>query len=111
MGVTPTCAGVLFPHTIQDPRSRDSTTAALKGCATGAAERGRSLMKRVVLAGLLSFLSALLLAQAPAPQAQPPVYEAYAIRFGVLPQFRVSGLVEGADRAGTLRNPRVGGVV
>jgi len=62
-------------------------------------------MKRVVLAGLLSFLSAVLLAQAPAPQAQHPVYEVYAIRFGVLPQFRVSGLVEGADRARTLDIP------
>lgn len=29
--------------------------------------------------------------------AQRPTYEAYAIRYGTLPQFKVNGLVEGAD--------------
>ena len=32
-------------------------------------------------------------------------YEAYAVRFGVLPQFRVSGLVAGADCGATPRHP------
>ena len=37
--------------------------------------------------------------------AQPVVYEAYAVRFGVLPQFRVSGLISGADPARRLDIP------
>jgi len=37
--------------------------------------------------------------------AQPVVYEAYAVRFGVLPQFRVSGLIAGADAARRLDIP------
>ena len=33
-------------------------------------------------------------------QGTPPVtYEAYAVRFGTLPQFRVAGLIAGADAA------------
>jgi glyoxylase-like metal-dependent hydrolase (beta-lactamase superfamily II) len=36
---------------------------------------------------------------------QPVVYEAYAVRFGVLPQFRVSGLISGADPARRLDIP------
>ena len=31
--------------------------------------------------------------------SQPVIYEAYAIRFGTLPQFRVAGLVAGADQS------------
>jgi glyoxylase-like metal-dependent hydrolase (beta-lactamase superfamily II) len=49
------------------------------------------------------FLAAALLAQAPASSAV--TYEVYAIRFGVLPQFPVSGLVEGADRSRRLDIP------
>jgi len=40
-----------------------------------------------------------------AQAAQPVVYEAYAVRFGVLPQFRVSGLISGADPARRLDIP------
>jgi glyoxylase-like metal-dependent hydrolase (beta-lactamase superfamily II) len=36
---------------------------------------------------------------------QPVVYEAYAVRFGVLPQFRVSGLISGAEPARRLDIP------
>lgn len=32
------------------------------------------------------------------PRAQGPTYEAFAVRFGILPAFPVSGLVAGADR-------------
>jgi glyoxylase-like metal-dependent hydrolase (beta-lactamase superfamily II) len=39
-----------------------------------------------------------------APQA-PVTYEAYAVRFGILPAFSVSGLVAGADRARKLDIP------
>jgi glyoxylase-like metal-dependent hydrolase (beta-lactamase superfamily II) len=44
----------------------------------------------------------LLLAQAP---AQPVTYEAYAVRFGILPAFPVSSLVAGADRSRTIDIP------
>ena len=37
--------------------------------------------------------------------AQPAIYEAYAVRFGVLPQFRVSALISGADPARRLDIP------
>ena len=37
--------------------------------------------------------------------AQPVTYEAYAVRFGVLPQFRVSGLINGADPSRRLDIP------
>jgi glyoxylase-like metal-dependent hydrolase (beta-lactamase superfamily II) len=47
-------------------------------------------------------LLALLLAQA-APA--PITYEAYAVRFGILPAFAVSGLVAGAERSRTLDIP------
>jgi glyoxylase-like metal-dependent hydrolase (beta-lactamase superfamily II) len=44
-----------------------------------------------------------------APQSQPPSaagpYEVYAVRYGVLPQFRVSGLVAGADPSRRLDIP------
>jgi len=42
---------------------------------------------------------------ATAPAAQPVTYEVYAIRFGVLPAFPVSGLVAGADKSRTLDIP------
>ena len=42
---------------------------------------------------------------APPPVAQPVTYEVYAIRFGVLPAFPVSGLVAGADKSRTLDIP------
>ncbi len=42
---------------------------------------------------------------APAPRAAGPTYEVYAIRFGVLPAFAVSGLVAGAERGRTLDIP------
>jgi glyoxylase-like metal-dependent hydrolase (beta-lactamase superfamily II) len=62
-------------------------------------------MKRIAIACVLSFVSAGLLAQSRPPQMQPVTYEVYAIRFGVLPQFRVSDLVEGADRSRMLDIP------
>ena len=37
--------------------------------------------------------------------SQPVTYEAYAVRFGTLPQFRVSGLVAGADATRRLDIP------
>src|SRR5215208_1724391 len=40
-----------------------------------------------------------------AQTGQPVTYEAYAVRFGVLPQFRVSGLISGADPARRLDIP------
>src|SRR5215208_2195644 len=40
-----------------------------------------------------------------AQTVQPVIYEAYAVRFGVLPQFRVSGLISGADPARRLDIP------
>jgi glyoxylase-like metal-dependent hydrolase (beta-lactamase superfamily II) len=47
-------------------------------------------------------LFCVLVAQAP---AAPVIYEAYAVRFGVLPAFPVSGLVAGADRSRTIDIP------
>jgi glyoxylase-like metal-dependent hydrolase (beta-lactamase superfamily II) len=47
-------------------------------------------------------LLCLCLAQAP---VTPVTYDAYAVRFGILPAFQVSGLVAGADRARTLDIP------
>ena len=62
-------------------------------------------MERIIIvAAMTKALAALLglvLAQAPAG----PVYEAYAVRFGILPAFPVSGLVAGADRSRTLDIP------
>jgi glyoxylase-like metal-dependent hydrolase (beta-lactamase superfamily II) len=37
--------------------------------------------------------------------AQPVTYEAYAVRFGILPAFSVAGLVAGAERSRTLDIP------
>lgn len=39
------------------------------------------------------------------PPAQPVIYEAFAVRFGILPAFSVSGLVAGADRERRLDIP------
>ena len=46
----------------------------------------------------------LLLAVAQAP-AQPVTYDAFAVRFGILPAFSVSGLIAGADRERKLDIP------
>ena len=40
-----------------------------------------------------------------AQPAAPVVYEAFAVRFGILPAFSVSGLIAGADRGRTLDIP------
>jgi glyoxylase-like metal-dependent hydrolase (beta-lactamase superfamily II) len=48
-----------------------------------------------------AFMTALLTATAASTQSAPPAsatYEAYAVRFGILPAFSVSGLVAGAER-------------
>jgi glyoxylase-like metal-dependent hydrolase (beta-lactamase superfamily II) len=50
----------------------------------------------------VALLSLLLSTQAPAP---PVTYEAYAVRFGILPAFPVASLVVGADRSRTLDIP------
>lgn len=49
---------------------------------------------------MLAFL--VLMAQAP---AQPVTYDAFAVRFGILPAFSLSGLVAGADRERKLDIP------
>lgn len=59
-----------------------------------------SVMLRVLTACVGVFVVSLL-----AAPAQPVTYEVYAIRFGVLPAFPVSGLVAGADKARTLDIP------
>ena len=54
----------------------------------------------------LPVLFALLAALAfPGGQTVPPVYEAYAVRFGTIPQFRVASLVAGADPSRRLDIP------
>jgi len=56
----------------------------------------------------MKFLAAILLAASlgTPPRAQNTVsYEVYAIRFGTLPQFRVSGLIQGADQSRRLDIP------
>ncbi len=56
--------------------------------------------------GLLAFVAALLLTHSAVAVTQAtPTYEVYAIRFGVIPQFAVSGLVAGADPARKLDIP------
>lgn len=52
---------------------------------------------------LLALMMLAAIVNAAAPQSPP--YEVYAIRFGVLPAFRVSGLVAGADPSRTLDIP------
>jgi len=56
---------------------------------------------------LLLFLLAGALAARPdvAPQPVPVTYEAFALRFGILPAFPVSGLVAGADQSRTIDVP------
>jgi glyoxylase-like metal-dependent hydrolase (beta-lactamase superfamily II) len=61
-----------------------------------------------MIRSVLSFALAYLLLGAGAPQispAGPATYEAYAVRFGILPAFAVSGLVAGAERGRTLDIP------
>lgn len=58
-------------------------------------------MLRVLVAGAALVLGGVLMAQ----PAAPVTYEVYAIRFGVLPAFPVSGLVAGAERSRTLDIP------
>jgi len=50
-------------------------------------------------------LLCLLLTQAPAAPVATPNYEAYAVRFGILPAFSVAGLVARADRSRRLDIP------
>jgi glyoxylase-like metal-dependent hydrolase (beta-lactamase superfamily II) len=57
-------------------------------------------MSRMLRISMLALT--LLTLQAP---AQPVTYEAFAVRFGILPAFSVSGLVVGADRDRTLDIP------
>ena len=58
---------------------------------------------------MLSIALAYLLLGAGASQTPPPAgpvtYEAYAVRFGILPAFSVAGLVAGAERGRTLDIP------
>ena len=57
---------------------------------------------------MLSFALAYLLLGGGSPQISqsgPATYEAYAVRFGILPAFAVSGLVAGAERGRTLDIP------
>lgn len=58
----------------------------------------------MVVAVLLALAGSLFTPAAPPGQA-PVTYEVYAIRFGTLPQFAVSGLVAGADRSRRLDIP------
>ena len=53
----------------------------------------------------LALIAAIGLNAVGAAQTQAPVYEAFAVRFGTLPAFPVSGLVAGADRSRTLDIP------
>jgi glyoxylase-like metal-dependent hydrolase (beta-lactamase superfamily II) len=62
------------------------------------------IRRAATLAGLVSLCCAAALA-AGARQGAPVTYEIYAIRFGVLPAFPVSGLVAGAERGRTLDIP------
>jgi glyoxylase-like metal-dependent hydrolase (beta-lactamase superfamily II) len=49
------------------------------------------------IGAFLTLCLTLLAARVPSPQ--PVTYEAHAVRFGTLPQFRVAGLVAGADQS------------
>jgi glyoxylase-like metal-dependent hydrolase (beta-lactamase superfamily II) len=57
-----------------------------------------------MIRSVLSLALAYLLLGAAAPQL-PATYEAYAVRFGILPAFPVAGLVAGAERGRTLDIP------
>ena len=73
----------------------------------------RTLVERIpytppMIRSVLSIALAYLLLAAGAPQtapAGPLTYEAFAVRFGILPAFAVSGLVAGAERGRTLDIP------
>jgi glyoxylase-like metal-dependent hydrolase (beta-lactamase superfamily II) len=55
---------------------------------------------------ILTLVAALSLTQSPPVSIQgAPTYEVYAIRFGVIPQFAVSGLIAGADPSRRLDIP------
>ena len=60
-------------------------------------------MRRMI--HMLALLIAAAVTAGSATSPQTPVYEAFAIRFGTLPAFPVSGLVAGADRARILDIP------
>src|SRR5215510_13410167 len=68
----------------------------------------RTLDERIIIVSAMTrtmtALLCLLLAQAPGAQVAAPSYEAYAVRFGILP-FSVAGLVAGADRSRTIDIP------
>src|SRR5579871_4223592 len=53
------------------------------------------MLRTILFSGLLTLLAAAALF----PQANPPVYEVYAVRYAALPDFPVAGLVKGADRS------------
>jgi hypothetical protein len=68
------------------------------------ASAAASVAKRSVLS--LALASLLLAAgTAQTPPAGPATYEAYAVRFGILPAFSVARLVAGAERGRTLDIP------
>ena len=60
-------------------------------------------MRRAAL--LLVVATGCLAAAVPAQPAPQVTYEAFAVRFGTLPQFRVSGLISGADASRRLDIP------
>lgn len=57
-------------------------------------------MLRMAMLALLLFVTPVV-----AQPGAPVVYEAFAVRFGILPAFSVSGLIAGADRGRTLDIP------
>ena len=69
----------------------------------------QSLMTRIITSILgmitIGFLSGLPHVVARSQKEPTATYEAFAVRFGVLPAFRVSGLIAGADAARTLDIP------
>src|SRR5258708_23507986 len=85
---------------------RVSRTYTVAGCTP---EGSTTLVDRIpytppMIRSVLSVALAYLLigAGAPQPAAPGPVtYEAYAVRFGILPAFSVAGLIAGAERGRT----------
>src|SRR5262245_30471422 len=69
----------------------------------------RTLVERIIIVSAMTrtttALLCLLLTQAPAAPVATPNYEAYAVRFGILPAFSVAGLVARADRSRKLDIP------
>src|SRR5262245_53006410 len=69
----------------------------------------RTLVERIIIVSAMTrtttALLCLLLTQAPAAPVATPNYEAYAVRFGILPAFSVAGLVARADRSRRLDIP------